>query len=82
MVIDMGGRAYSTPKRVAKAALVADLEASRSLMSIAETRVGRDESKRRVDTRFRTTGRYIVTLRAIDTPNALSRIVSRSLVQR
>src|SRR6476661_707998 len=32
--------------------------------------------------RFRTTGRYVVTLRAVDTSNALSRIVSRSLVKR
>ena len=32
--------------------------------------------------RFRTKGRYVVTLRAVDTSNALSRIVSRSLVQR
>jgi hypothetical protein len=32
-------------------------------------------------TRFRTTGRYIVTLRGVDTSNALSRIVSRSLVK-
>jgi hypothetical protein len=32
--------------------------------------------------RFRTRGRYIVTLRAVDTSNALSRIVSRSLVKR
>ncbi len=32
--------------------------------------------------RFRTKGRYVVTLRAVDTSNALSRIVSRSLVKR
>jgi hypothetical protein len=32
--------------------------------------------------RFRTAGRYVVTLRAVDTSNALSRIVSRSLVKR
>jgi hypothetical protein len=32
--------------------------------------------------RFRTKGRYVVTLRAVDTSNALSRIVSRSLVRR
>jgi len=32
--------------------------------------------------RFRTRGRYVVTLRAVDTSNALSRIVSRSLVKR
>jgi hypothetical protein len=32
--------------------------------------------------RFRTKGRYVVTLRAVDTSNALSRIVSRSLVNR
>ncbi|MDX6475028.1 MAG: hypothetical protein QOH95_539 [Gaiellaceae bacterium] len=32
--------------------------------------------------RFRTSGRYVVTLRAVDTSNALSRIVSRSLVKR
>ena len=32
--------------------------------------------------RFRTKGRYVVTLRAADTSNALSRIVSRSLVRR
>jgi hypothetical protein len=32
--------------------------------------------------RFRTPGRYVVTLRAVDTSNALSRIVSRSLVRR
>jgi hypothetical protein len=32
--------------------------------------------------RFRTAGRYVVTLRAVDTSNALSRIVSRSLVNR
>jgi hypothetical protein len=32
--------------------------------------------------RFRTTGRYVVTLRGVDTSNALSRIVSRSLVKR
>ena len=32
--------------------------------------------------RFRTHGRYIVTLRAADTAGALSRIVSRSLVRR
>jgi hypothetical protein len=32
--------------------------------------------------RFRTVGRYVVTLRAVDTSNALSRIVSRSLVKR
>src|SRR5262245_19229177 len=32
--------------------------------------------------RFRTRGRYVVTLRAADTSNALSRIVSRSLVKR
>ncbi len=31
--------------------------------------------------RFRTKGRYVVTLRAVDTSNALSRIVSRSLVR-
>jgi hypothetical protein len=32
--------------------------------------------------RFRTKGRYVVTLRAVDTSSALSRIVSRSLVRR
>src|SRR5665213_131269 len=32
--------------------------------------------------RFRTKGRYVVTLRAVDTSNALSRIVSRLLVKR
>jgi hypothetical protein len=32
--------------------------------------------------RFRTKGRYVATLRAVDTSNALSRIVSRSLVKR
>jgi hypothetical protein len=32
--------------------------------------------------RFRTKGRYVVTLRAVDTSNALSRIISRSLVKR
>src|SRR4051794_37435910 len=32
--------------------------------------------------RFRTKGRFVVTLRAVDTSNALSRIVSRSLVKR
>ena len=32
--------------------------------------------------RFRTKGRYVVTLRAADTSGALSRIVSRSLVRR
>jgi hypothetical protein len=32
--------------------------------------------------RFRTKGRYVVTLRAVDTSGALSRIVSRSLVRR
>jgi hypothetical protein len=32
--------------------------------------------------RFRTKGVYVVTLRAVDTSNALSRIVSRSLVKR
>jgi hypothetical protein len=32
--------------------------------------------------RFRAAGRYVVTLRAVDTSNALSRIVSRSLVKR
>jgi hypothetical protein len=32
--------------------------------------------------RFRTKGRYVVTLRAVDTSSALSRIVSRSLVKR
>jgi hypothetical protein len=32
--------------------------------------------------RFRTKGRYVVTLRAVDTSNALSGIVSRSLVKR
>ena len=32
--------------------------------------------------RFRTAGRYVVTLRAVDTSNALSRIVNRSLVKR
>ena len=32
--------------------------------------------------RFRTKGRYVVTLRAADTSNALSRIVSRSLIKR
>jgi hypothetical protein len=31
--------------------------------------------------RFRTKGRYVVTLRAVDTSNALSQIVSRSLVK-
>jgi len=32
--------------------------------------------------RFRTKGRYVVTLRASDTAHALSRLVSRSLVRR
>lgn len=32
--------------------------------------------------RFRTKGRYVVTLRAVDTSNALSRLVSRPLVKR
>jgi Ig domain of plant-specific actin-binding protein len=32
--------------------------------------------------RFRARGRYVVTLRAVDTSSALSRIVSRSLVRR
>jgi hypothetical protein len=32
--------------------------------------------------RFRSKGRYVVTLRAVDTSNALSRIVSRSLLKR
>jgi hypothetical protein len=32
--------------------------------------------------RFRTSGRYVVTLRAVDKSGALSRIVSRSLVRR
>jgi len=32
--------------------------------------------------RLRTKGRYVVTLRALDTSNTLSRIVSRPLVKR
>ena len=32
--------------------------------------------------RFRTAGRYVVTLRGVDTSNSISRIVSRSLVKR